>query len=83
MSIHLIKTIKLPIWSASYLFNADSTGLDPEDAEMVHDWEQNFDEQLPITLNVINTELGFEPFPEFGLACDCYEVEIYSSKETE
>lgn len=84
MKLHLIKTVKLPVWSISYLFNGDSDGLLSHDAELAHDWEQvTFGEYLPITLNMVEESHNFEPFPEFGKACECYKVEVYSSKEND
>ena len=68
-------------YSLSYLINGDSSGIDDDDVKIIDDYMEQFyneAEQLNghVVIDVISDEGGFTHFPEFGLACDCYESKI-------
>lgn len=70
-----IETIDLPQWSICYLINGDGSALTDDDIALADSWQASFG--APITIDVIDENADFEPFPEFGLACDCVKATIY------
>ena len=76
--IELIRTVDLPQWSMMYLEYADPEGLtDAEVIMMAVFYQGVMDEGYKhLTFNY-GAEPSFEPYPEFGPACDCYSTEIW------
>ena len=80
--INKYEDINFPSWALCALVNGDTTGLTEEEVKQVDSFEQE-------CLNVVKSEGGthfgqdttgesyFTHYPEFGLACDCYEMTIY------
>lgn len=69
-----VETVNLPVWSLCYLFYGDGSALTDEDMAQADTWEASYG--APITIAADENE-EFEPFPEFGLACDCVKASIY------
>lgn len=56
----------IPSWAICYLVNGDMDCLTDEELQMLRDFEKDF------RVVDVAEESYFEPFPHFGLACDCY-----------
>jgi hypothetical protein len=72
--------IALPDYSASYLINGDSSGLDPDDIVIIDDYMEPFyaaaRELNGSVVIYIQEDNGFTWGPAFGLACDTYKTSI-------
>lgn len=55
----------IPTWAIGYLANADATGLTDEEYEMCKKFDKEFE------VESWGEDSWFDPFPAFGLACDC------------
>jgi hypothetical protein len=64
---------KIPSWALSYLINNDSSGLEPNEIDLIHAWEMSWDGPIWISPS---TNTYFSNTPEFGLPCDVVECEI-------
>jgi hypothetical protein len=70
---------KIPTYALSYLVNGDASGLEDADQANIDQWfdtcRANLAASHPgadISFHYRDTEEGsFQPFPAFGLACDC------------
>lgn len=62
------------IYALEYGVNEDQT-LNDEERKMVLDFQALFDKGYVMVVNWDSR--GFSAFPEFGLACDTYEVDFY------
>ena len=78
-----IKTyeVDLPDYSLSYLVNGDASGIDDTDIENIDSFMQQFYDEAEelnghVVIDVISEEGSFTPYPEFGLACNCYDTNI-------
>ncbi len=78
--LNLIDTVNIPDYALCTLINDDSSGIDQEDLDNINEWEQSYSDYLPLTYNILEGESSFCSSPEFGLPCNCSEVEIYSNK---
>lgn len=58
----------IPNWAMSALVNGDYSGLSEEDCETVNKWVESW--EGPIDISPTDEGDGFNPYPEFGLACD-------------
>ena len=80
MSIKLVDTVQLPDYARSYIFYSDPSGL--EDSEIAE--IDNFVSQYTSpTFHILDEEPGLCTSPAFGLACDCYETEVYEPTNKE
>jgi len=75
-----LTTVQLPEWSVCYLINGDSSYLEDDDATMIDEWleetMQGFEAES-ITFDIEEHDSGFDPFPEFGLACDTLTTTLW------
>ena len=71
--------VKIPEWAVSYLEYNDPSGLEEDDVKMV---DKYVDDIVSKGYRLVydGENLGFCPYPEFGLASDC--VRYYLEKET-
>ena len=61
----------IPCWAASYLEDADSSGLNDEDKKLADDYKKKLlKEGLRLVAPIEGTRNEFNPCPAFGLACD-------------
>ncbi len=67
----------IPQWAIYALeYGVDEDGsLNDEERQMILDFQATFDRGYVMEVNW--ESLGFSAFPEFGLACDTYEVDFY------
>ena len=72
--------IKLPTWALCPLFNCDYSALESGDEKQIDGFDQDMRENFgAYIIDIVEEEADFEPFPEFGLACDCVTVNIWSA----
>ena len=74
--------LMIPGWALCALVNGDDSGLEQADIQLIDEWEKDLGKYTGggyYTLNIIDEEPSFVAFPEFGLACDCYTCEVWSS----
>ena len=62
----------IPVWALCALINADYTGLEDEDIELVNRWMDETGYTI-VCCPSEEDEMYFEPFPPFGLATDVIE----------
>lgn len=83
----VIGEIKFPSWAACAYYNGDTSGMSDEDISIFEQWEESLKNRYPehndITLDIGEFEPDFEPFPEFGLASDCYAAKLWGHTRTE
>ena len=61
----------IPCWAASYLEDADSSGLNDEDKKLADDYKKKLlKEGLKLVAPIEDTRNEFNRYPAFGLACD-------------
>ena len=61
---------KVPDWAVCYLVNADPSGLDDQDRQLVDEYvDRLYKRGLRLVYPIDGTESEFEPYPAFGLAC--------------
>ena len=73
--------IKLPDYSVCYLLYDDQSGIDQEDIDNIDRFmEQFYNEAKELNGFVVvepgDDEPSFTCYPEFGLACDCFDATI-------
>jgi hypothetical protein len=76
----------IPQWAVDYFVNAETSALDDEDLKLVKGYEKKLLEQgLRLIAPIAGTEDVFNPYPEFGLACDTvdFEAEVLEKKDKE
>lgn len=76
-----IDTVKLPTYALCAVFNGDFEGLEEEDEKNLRDF---FERYHGCTFDVTEENLEspyFERFPEFGLACEVVDCDIYDYVE--
>ena len=61
----------IPCWALCALINDDFTGLSDDDERQIRNWLENT--RVQVTPPEDDEEIYFEPFPAFGLACDCID----------
>lgn len=61
----------IPTWAIGTIFNGDYTGLSDEEENMINEF---LEAEGILTWSFDEESKHFCPKPEFGLACDCYEV---------
>ncbi len=66
-----------PAHWAPYLFNGDPSGLRDEDVALADRMVEEAGGRGPVD----HRDVGFRPFPSYGLACDCYEYVFPSSED--
>ena len=84
MSIEYIDTINLPTWAVDYLVNGDSSGISEEDIATVDQWLESLDHHcVSFDFDCDGEILGtfFTQYPEFGLACECEQVDIHGHRK--
>ena len=74
-------TVKLPEYAICYLVNGDSSGLEDADVTAIDEWYASFDTGH-LSFHFLDDE-GIDPyfcaFPEFGLACDVVDTEVWAT----
>jgi hypothetical protein len=69
-------TVNFPSWALSAIYYGDYSGIESDDdCKKVESWEK----ENPGFYSVL-TEPSFNAFPEFGLACDCVELQVTELK---
>ena len=73
--------VELPDYCLSYLVNGDSSGLRADEiinVDLFMDEYYDYAEELKghVVIDVIDEEGSFNPFPEFGLACNTLACNI-------
>ena len=80
--IKVLESIKLPTWALCPIFNCDYSAIDSDYEKLVDQFDQSMRDQFgQYTIDIVNQEEDFTPFPEFGLACDCVLADIWSTVE--
>lgn len=64
--------VSIPTWALCALINGDYTGLEDEDIALVEGWLSATGYTI-VCCPEEDEEPYFNPFPEFGLACDCID----------
>ena len=72
-----IDTVELPTYAICYLANDDSSALNDQDLEIIHEWLAEFTEHHSLTFDYSDEEPSFTSRPEFGLACDTITTTIW------
>lgn len=73
--LELYDTVDLPAYAVYYIEYGDSSGLDDEDIANIDEWLETLPPHCTFSYG---EESEFTPYPEFGLACDTIETEIWS-----
>jgi hypothetical protein len=69
-------TVNFPSWALSAIYHGDYSGIESdEDCKQVEAWEK----ENPGFYCVL-TGPSFVHKPEFGLACDCVELQVTEAK---
>lgn len=72
--------VSFPEWALSYLVNNDPSGLNDDEIAMVDKFDKEYVEYArKINGHVVYhdySERYFDHHPEFGLACDCCDLEV-------
>lgn len=80
--------VKVPVWAINYLEYGENEGLQGDEKQIVDEWYENLMKNAEkkfktnvksLTFEWKEDESDFEFFPEFGLACNCAETDIYVS----
>ena len=79
MPIEHIDTVKLPTYALCYLVNGDSSGLEDDDIDAIDRWYNSYGKELQLEAVDKESEPYFTHSPEFGLACDVVDYEIWGS----
>jgi len=81
MELIKVDEIQMPIWARCPIANGDYSGLSDEDESTVLEWlHQLYEDHSHVTFEHTGDFSEFEPFPEFGLGCDCERVIIWAEK---
>lgn len=83
MGLQQFDTVKLPDYSLCYLVNGDGSGLEDDDIATIDEWLKDLtDEHGYISFHFLDDE-GEEAYfchsPEFGLACNVVDTELWAS----
>jgi len=85
MPIELIDTVSMPTWAMSYVFNSDASGITDEEQMLIDTWYASYSRGY-LTIDILqdedtgeDMEPDFRHIPEFGLACDCLDVNVYAA----
>lgn len=77
------RKINMPDYAMPYLINGDNSGLSDEDVQIIDRWfakmqkiADNYESIVIIGMPEDNDEGSFCAFPEFGSACNCFEITI-------
>ena len=78
-----IGTYLVPTWAINYLINFDWSGLTGEDVAEIDEWEYN--EFISVGWTALEYNVCYEdgaefevpPHVAFGMAADCYQVNVY------
>ena len=78
-------TIDCPTWALSYLINGDASGLTDEDIEQVDEWCEDMRDDTGdgyIVYDASDEHPSFNPYPCFGLPCDCITMTVHQYRPT-
>ena len=75
----LIDTVQLPTWAMCYVYNGDSEGLSDVEISMVDRWLAGYESPVTVAAVDADPEPSFTPYPEFGLACDCEDTNVWGT----
>jgi len=71
-------TVQFPEWAVNYAVNGDDSGLTSEEVKMIRDYLESMDEEGYDAMAFdVGDEAYFSSSPEFGDACDCYDVTFH------
>lgn len=80
--INKYENINFPAWALCALVNGDYTGLTDDEIKQFDDFQEDWqkvtrEENGTHFWQETTEESYFTHYPEFGLACDCYNMTIY------
>lgn len=82
------RKINMPDYAMPYLINGDNSGLTEEDIQIIDRWfnrmqriADNYESVVIIGMPEDGDEGSFCSDPEFGLACNCFEITITMLKQ--
>jgi hypothetical protein len=75
--LKLIATYTLPEWALPALINGDITGLSGTEEDQLDQFVMEFNEFEGLIFDALESESFFSCCPEFGLACQCYTVDVW------
>ena len=81
MELVKIEEIQMPMWARCPVAYGDFSGISEDDSDLVLGWLSELQEEHgSITFEHTGDFSEFEPFPAFGLGCDCERVIIWAEK---